>query len=924
MIDFLHVFEATPAPLIVFDPEEYRILAINDAALAITGGSREAFVGKPFDEAFPIDPEDSQSFENVRQRLAALKKVKATGQEVVVPVQRYALRKDGPQAGEFEERYWTISDKPVKDESGKLLYILHRADDITEVVKFEKAARGEHLHEPSHDARSSLLAAEVLRYASDLRAENEHMREAQRVANIGSWRLRAKDRARAWSDEMYRIAGIPRDTELTNETLDQLIHPDDRAEFNEKRKQLLEGKIFLAEFEHRIIRADDGEVRWVRERIEFTRDENNMPAWVYGTLQDITDHHRAEMKIRESEERFRLVAKTTADTIWDWNSETDITWWNEGFERVFGYTQEEFGNDTEAYFSRIHPEDRSRVQGLVRAVMNGVWDEWSDEYRFRRADGTYADVAVRGYVVTRNKDGKATRIVGGMNDISLAKEREARLEEQAALLDKAQDAIIVSDMNLQLAFWNKGAERVYGWTAEEVLGRNKRELLEKQKEKFDIGLQQVLKDQDWIGVLLQKHKDGSSLTVESRMSLVTNAAGKPSRILCINTDITERLKLEEQLRQSQRLEAVGQLTGGIAHDFNNLLTVILGNAEFMVEQKLDEAQLEKLAKMTRDAALRGADLTHGLLAFARRQPLEPKPVDVNALVAQMNTLLKRALPETIDIRFTGKPDLWNAFVDPAQLESVVLNLALNSKDAMPEGGKLTIETDNVWLDDDYAARNADTAPGRYVMVAVTDTGTGIAADVIDKVFDPFFTTKAQGKGTGLGLSMAYGFARQSGGHINIYSEHGTGTTVKVYLPRATQQSEVSETPVVEEGIHGVGETVLVVEDDELVRLHAESQLEEFGYKVLSANSGPAALEIIEKESGIDLLFTDVIMSGGMNGPELVDIARRIRPKLKVLYTSGYTENAVIHHGRLDEGVQLLQKPYRRNELAKKVQDALNQ
>lgn len=921
MIDFLRVFKAAPVPLLVFDPDDFRILAASDAALAVTGAAREDLVGKLFDEAFPVDPDDSQSFENVRQRLAVLKQVRETGEAVVVPVQRYAIRRRGGQTERFEERYWTLSDSPVHDASGKLLYILHRADDVTDVVRFEE---NEQRDNPLRQAHGSWLAAEVLRHAEELRAQNEHLRAAQRVANVGSWRIRAKDQARAWSDEMYRITGIPRDAELSNATLNEIIHPDDRAEFNEKRQQLLEGKLFLVEFEHRIVRVDNGEVRWVRERIEITRDEHNRPAWVYGTLQDITEYHRAEVKVRESEERFRLVAKATADTIWDWNKETDITWWNEGFEEIFGYTPEELGNDTEDYFSRIHPDDRRRVAALVQAVIDGVWDEWSDEYRYRRADGTYANVAVRGYVVERDEEGKATRVVGGMNDVSNAKEREARLQEQAALLDKAQDAIIVSDTNFTVTFWNKGAERVYGWTAEEVLGKNKRELLEKQLDKFDAGVQQVLQGREWIGTLEQQRKDGSLLTVEAAMSLVTDAAGKPARILCINTDITERLALEDQLRQSQRLEAVGQLTGGIAHDFNNLLTVILGNAEFMVEQQLDEAQLKKLATMMRDAALRGSELTHGLLAFARRQPLEPKTVDVNALVKQMNTLLRRTLPETIDLKFVGKPDLWKAYIDPAQLESVVLNLAINSKDAMPRGGKLTIETGNAWLDEEYASRNADAAPGRYVLLAVTDTGTGISADVIGKVFDPFFTTKAQGKGTGLGLSMAYGFARQSGGHIRIYSEPGDGTTVKVYLPRAAQQGDVEEARPAETGRRGVGETVLVVEDDELVRMHAESQLEEFGYKVLSANSGPEALDIIEKEPGIDLLFTDVVMSGGMNGPELVEVARRIRPKLKVLYTSGYTENAVIHHGRLDEGVLLLQKPYRRNELAKKVQDALRE
>ncbi|HEX7048537.1 MAG TPA: PAS domain S-box protein [Gammaproteobacteria bacterium] len=923
MIDFLRVFEAAPVPFVVFDVDDYVILAANDVFLATVGAQREDVIGKRFDTAFPVDPTDPRSFENVRQLRASLDHVKETGKPHAVPIQRYAIPARNGKKGEFEERYWSLADSPIHDADGQLRYIVHRLEDVTDIVHFREQ-RSHDEDESLHAARADRLAAEVMRYAGELRSLNEHLRVAQRVANVGSWQLGIRDESRVWSDEMFRITGISRDKPLTTDALASVLHPADRDAFLEQRKHFMAGNDLPGEFEHRIIRPTDGEVRWVRERVEISFDEDNQPAWLFGTLQDITRDRHAEEQVRESEERFRLVAKAASDTIWDWDLVHDRVWWNEGVREAFGYTPQNIGPSSRSFVERIHPDDRARVQGLLQKAIRGDSDEWSAEYRFRRANGSYADVWMRGYVVARDQTGRAMRMVGGMNDISIAKEREVRLEEQAALLDKAQDAIIVSDIHSLTLFWNKGAERLYGWKTDEIIGRNKRELLEADPAAFDMAMRQLMETGEWSGMLAQKRKDGGLFTVEAVMALVANDAGKPTRILCINTDITERLALEEQLRQSQRLEAVGHLTGGIAHDFNNLLTVILGNAETIADRLPDNPELKNLALMTRDAATRGAELTHGLLAFARRQPLQPKAVDVEALVMRMENFLRRALPENIDIETTAAHDLWNAFVDPAQLESVMLNLALNAKDAMPEGGKLTVETANAELDDDYVARHADAEPGCYVMLAVCDTGTGIPPDILDRVFDPFFTTKEKGRGTGLGLSMAYGFVRQSGGHIRIESGLGQGTTVRVYLPRTRQAGASAAPGRMQEGQRGGGEKILVVEDDELVRMHAESQLEAFGYHVISAPDGPNALDIIRKEEDIDLLFTDVVMSGGMDGPALVEKARQIRPKLKVLYTSGYNESAIVRQGRLDEGVQLLQKPYQRHLLAQKVRDMLSQ
>ena len=377
-----------------------------------------------------------------------------------------------------------------------------------------------------------------------------------------------------------------------------------------------------------------------------------------------------------------------------------------------------------------------------------------------------------------------------------------------------------------------------------------------------------------------------------------------------------------QLRQAQKMEAVGQLTGGIAHDLNNILTVITGTIEILAEAVADQPQLLVVTKMIDEAAARGADLTQRLLAFARKQPLQPLEVNVNALVIEATDLLRPTLGEHVEVKIMLAGDTAHALIDPSQLTNAILNLALNARDAMGDRGQLVIETSNVVLDDNYASLNSDVAAGNYVMVAVTDSGHGIPASILQNVFEPFFTTKEVGKGSGLGLSMVYGFVKQSNGHIKIYSEKDHGTTVRIYLPQAAgaalPEAELEDTAIIEGG----NETILIVEDDHLVRTFVVGQIQSLGYVTLSAVNADEALVIISSAQTIDLLFTDMIMPGSMNGRQLADEALRRRPTLKVLFTSGYTENTVIHYGRLDAGVLLLAKPYRRADLARMIRSAL--
>jgi signal transduction histidine kinase len=422
---------------------------------------------------------------------------------------------------------------------------------------------------------------------------------------------------------------------------------------------------------------------------------------------------------------------------------------------------------------------------------------------------------------------------------------------------------------------------------------------------------------------------GFNADLEARVTERTrDLAAARERLL---DEMAEREKAEAQLRQSQKMEAVGRLTGGIAHDFNNLLTVILGNLT-AARRRLGDTADERLARAldgAREGGRRAAELTQRLLAFSRQQPLAPAAVDANRLIAGMADMLRRTLGEDVQIETVAAGGLWRALADPHELENAILNLAVNARDAMPGGGKLTIESGNVYLDEAYADTREEVRAGQYVMISVSDTGSGMPPDVVAKVFEPFFTTKPAGKGTGLGLSQVYGFAKQSGGHVAIYSEPDLGTTVKLYLPRLKDGALPAAVPeralgtLEPVGPMGCGETILVVEDDDMVREFATVSLEEAGYRVLAAADGPAALALLDAHPEIALLFTDVVLPGTMNGRALANEVAARRPELKAVFTTGYTRNAIIHHGRLDEGVAFVGKPYTASALALKLRQVLD-
>ena len=531
----------------------------------------------------------------------------------------------------------------------------------------------------------------------------------------------------------------------------------------------------------------------------------------------------------------------------------------------------------------------------------------------------------------------AYELVKAFRNMRLSAEEQRLSEEQfrrfvAGVTDYA---FYTMDPEGRITSWNLGAERIKGYAAKEILGRNFARFYTEQDQKAGLprqALDTAAREGRYESEARRVRKDGSLFWAHVVLDPIRDDAGRLLGFVKVTRDVSERHAQQEALdqaraalAQSQKMEAVGQLTGGIAHDFNNLLTVIMGSLETL-ERRLHAGRLDvmKFIETARRGADRAADLVQRLLAFARRQPLEPRPLQPNRLVSSVAGLVRRGLPESVTLETVLGAGEWWVSADHSQLESAILNLALNARDAMPAGGKLTIETANVFLDEAYASANPDVTPGQYAMVAVSDTGVGMAPDTIARAFEPFFTTKDIGQGSGLGLSQVYGFVKQSRGHIKIYSELGSGTAVKLYLPRLEGpiREEISGQPSAATQMKG-GETILVVEDDEDVRRFTVESLGELGYRVLQAKDAVAAQGILETGEGINLLFTDIGLPGGVNGRELAASARRRKPRLKVLFTSGYARNAIVHQGVLDADVEFVGKPFTQSGLAKRVREVLD-
>ncbi|MBO1079065.1 PAS domain S-box protein [Roseomonas haemaphysalidis] len=678
------------------------------------------------------------------------------------------------------------------------------------------------------------LAAQVVSQIALRAAAAERLRAQaltrQTLNSTGQFAIISLDLAgcvTGWNRGASSVLGWP-EADIHGRSITQIFTPEDLAVDAPAQDMARALAVGEATGSRWLLRRDGTRIRANGEMTPL-RDDDGIAIGFVLVLRDSTRQHQADAALLAVNERYRLAARATNDAVWDWDLRENIVLWNEAMEEAYGWTPADTGATGDWWIDNIHPEDRDAVDHSIHAVIDGSGTGWTGEYRFRRADGSYADVLDRGFVI-RDAAGQAVRMIGAMLDLSERKRAEARLREMNDTLEQR---------------------------------------------------------------------------VEERTRSLREA--------------------EETLRQSQKMEAVGQLTGGLAHDFNNLLAGISGSLE-LVESRLAQGRtqgVDAFLGTAKNAVKRAAALTHRLLAFSRRQTLDPRPTDVNRLVADMEELVRRTVNRSIALEVLPTAPLWNTLVDPNQLENALLNLCINGRDAMPDGGRLRIATANAALHG-AAATALNLADGDYVMLSVEDTGSGMTADVAAKAFDPFFTTKPLGQGTGLGLSMIYGFVRQSGGAAEIDTAPGRGTTVRLFLPRAQgiaeplMPSPAARSPAAAAAV----ETVLVVDDEPTVRMVVAEVLTDLGYTAIEAADAEAGLSLLRSNARIDLLVSDVGLPGDMNGREMAELAREHRADLKVLFITGFAETGILSPDRLQAGMQVMSKPFAIEELAARIRSLI--
>ncbi|KOP53680.1 histidine kinase [Pseudomonas coronafaciens pv. porri] len=902
-----------------------------------------------------------------------------------------------------------------------------------------------------------------------------------------------------WNPGAEQVLGWTAE-EMSGQSAERFFTPQDRASGQIDYEMHLALRQGRASDERWHVRKD-GQLFWASGEMMPLRGAKGAHIGFVKILRDRTDEHLAGRAIEEAQERYRLAAKATNDAIWDWDLKADYILWNDALEQAYGHPLATQDTSSDWWIAQIHPDDRARIYASIHAVIDGNGTAWTDEYRFRRLDGSYADILDRGHVI-RDAEGSAARMIGAMLDMSQMRKAEMALrrseERSRTMLETIEAAFAIievrfdaddSPVDYRFIEANPAFERQAGvdlrgkWVTEfapdlerfwfeayghvaktgepasfenyakaferwfevkavrvgepadrqiavmfsDVTARRdaeerlrtseaiSRENVERVQlalaagaiigtwhwdllsdrfavdEAFSrafglepalghegLSLEQVIATvhpEDRPGLIeainavitegslyahqyrvrradgiyywieangrVDRAEDGTPLSfpgvlinVDERRTVAAERDRATAALRSLNDTLeqrvaartTELMQAEEKLRQSQKMEAVGQLTGGLAHDFNNLLAGISGALELM-STRIEQGRwsdVDKYIVTAQGAAKRAAALTHRLLAFSRRQTLDPQPTDVNRLMKGMTDLIQRTVGPSILVETIGTPGLWPTLVDASQLENALLNLCINARDAMPDGGRITIDASNRWVEDG-ATQVHDLPEGQYLSLCVTDTGTGMTPEVMAKAFDPFFTTKPIGQGTGLGLSMIYGFANQSGGQVRIQSEVGKGTSIFIYLPRydgaAVRDESDAHIPPVE--FTQSGETILIVDDEPTVRMLLTDSLGDLGYTLIEAADSLAGLKLLRSDVHIDLLITDVGLPGGMNGRQMADAGREVRPQLKTLFITGYAENAAIGDEQLGPGMRVLTKPFAIDALTSRVQELMN-
>ncbi|MFQ5776242.1 MAG: type II toxin-antitoxin system prevent-host-death family antitoxin [Kiloniellaceae bacterium] len=899
---------------------DHRPLLVNETWAAIHGYSTEEVLA--MDSVVPLmSPGD-------RERLVGYKDARLRGEAVPDRYEYRAVRKDGTsiwlenlvRAVEWDGEpaiqtvIIDITERKLAEEA------LRQARDELEL---RVEARTRDLEEVNQTLRLEIM--ERKRAEEALRESEERYRRLVDLSPDGVF-VNCNGRFAFANPAAVRAFGAETAEDLIGREVLDFMHADFRDTVRQRVKIVLEGGVAPPMMEQVYVRLDGQSFDVETSATPITyRGERA----VLSVFRDIAERKRSEEAIKEREAQLKhaqAMAKL-GGFVWD-DVSNRCLYCSEELAGLIGTTVEEIMATRathDSLLSRIHPDDRARYQAVIEAA-NARVTPYDVEYRVHDDAGSLRYWREMGEPIT-DETGRLVRTFGTIQDITDIKRAEAALRESEerlrAVIENSPTAILLKDLEGRFRLVNGRFREWFANRAEDMVGRTSYDI--RPRDQADALVAQDREVLDRLTVVEREHEvtfaDGRRHTVVTTKFPVFDSSRSPIGVGSISMDVTEQRAAEERLRQAHRMEAVGQLTGGVAHDFNNLLGVVIGNAELLGDRLgQDDRHVQALLR----AAARGAELTQRLLAFSRRQPLQPRALDLDALVTGMSDMLSRTLGETIEVEVSPRPGLWRAMADAGQIENALLNLAINARDAMPGGGKLSIETANVTLVANDSAARADLRPGEYVMASVRDTGCGIAPDVLDHVFEPFFTTKEVGQGSGLGLSMVYGFAQQSGGHVAIDSAPDRGTTVRLYLPRAAK--EVAARP--REEAAGAqptaqGETVLVLEDDSAVRELAVAILEDLGYRVVTAPDGRAAVAALDQAAEIDLLLSDVVLPGGTSGPDVAEHAKRRRPGIKVLFMSGYAADSLVPNGPLDNGVALINKPFRKADLAHKVREVLD-
>jgi PAS domain S-box-containing protein len=677
-------------------------------------------------------------------------------------------------------------------------------------------------------------------------------------------------------------------------------------------------------------RRKDGSVYVEEQTITPVLDAGGHPVYFIAVKQDRTLRRWADDALRRSEERYRLLAENISDVIGLYDLGLNAVYVSPSVQQLRGYTPDEviarpmmdqLASGSRELAARVFQEEME----IERSGRGDPARSRTLEFEVLCKDGTSVWTESK-LTAVRDSSGSLTGFIAVSRDISERRRVEEALRNTSqtlrTIIDASVLAIVALDQDGRVTLWNNAATRLFGWSAQEVLGRPLPTVPEDRRAEFGEGRVRSLASEDAIYETQRHRKDGSLVDVLRSSAVMVDAQGEIAGSMAIYVDITERKQLEEQLRQAAKMEGIGKLAAGIAHDFNNLLTVIGGRLYILLSQLPAGHAMRRDLVLIQQTGERAAGLTRQLLAFSRKQTLAPAVLDLNEIVSGMRTLLERVLGEDVDVIMDLDPSLGHVTADPGQLEQVILNIAVNARDAMPQGGLLTLETRHVELDESYARQRVELVPGPYEVLSISDTGVGMDAATVARAFEPFFTTKEVGKGTGLGLASAYGIVKQSGGHMSVDSKLGIGTTLRIHLPR-TKTSESAPVAVAQVAARRGTEVVLLAEDDANLRALTRDILASEGYTVLESQDVEDALRVAERQDRtIHLLLTDVVMPH-MNGHAVADALKRFRPDVKVLYMSGYTDDTIVHHGVLEPGTALLQKPFTPAALARKVREVLD-